>query len=632
MKDLISKSDDWDSLRAELRQNFRSVYREEPGFEQLGAWKSSIEHLASLFRPLTELHDLVVLEYRLPFSGERIDAVLLGAGHSGKPTAFIAEFKGWRSAKPHSTDFVLADIGKQVHPEYQLRNYIGKIIHSHSAADLFDVDGCVLMYNLGRADSRISFHCKHFYKGEEDRARQQLMATFAGPIDEATAGRFVNGQYLQSQKLFDAIRTHFDEIRNASNTLLAEKGYGLSIEQLSLVDEIIDTIRDRREGTYLIQGAPGSGKTLVALHLLLRGLSEGKQSVLTYRNNRLIASLRKATSEPSRDAHIDMPIKFYSTGRPGNPGLAEAGYRGQKFDLAIFDEAQRMTIENIDLALLRAKVTVFLYDESQILNADEEGTTYNFQERASSQGKVPIIRNLTGIYRVLGGRAYHDWVESLLSNPRSTEAPPIFGGYDFRVLQLPQDLFGILKAKRDGHDKPKVGLMAAFTETPGDPKDPRSTRNLRISNQLPTDLDVYSGFSESVYWLMDPKKDYVPFWVNGGSNRLDQCASIYGCQGFEVDYAGVIWGRDLVLRNGEWEVGNYCEDGKTGRPSLKQIMRRAKENSDSKDLALRLLKNRYRIFLTRGIKGTYVFCEDKETLQSLRNLTAIPAPVSQLRA
>lgn len=297
------------------------------------------------------------------------------------------------------------------------------------------------MYNLERPESRIAFHCNNFYKDEEDKARQLLTLSFAGPIDEETADRFVNGKYLQSKKLFDAIRTHFDEIRTASNNLLAERGYGLSIEQLSLVDEIINDLRDGKQATYIVQGAPGSGKTLVALHLLLRGLSEGKQNVLAYRNNRLIASLKKVTTEPSREAHIDIPIKFYSTGRPGNPGLAEPGYRGQNFDLAVFDEAQRMTLENIDLALLRGKITVFFYDESQILNAGEEGTTQNLLERAASQGKSPQVRELSGVYRVIGGLEYHEWVETLLSEPRSAETPPIrTSGYKFQVFDSPQGL------------------------------------------------------------------------------------------------------------------------------------------------------------------------------------------------
>lgn len=485
------------------------------------------------------------------------------------------------------------------------------------------------MYNLMRGNSGISLHCNHFYGGEEDGARQLLEDRFDGPLDETTADKFVNGQYTQSKKLFDAVNTYFDDILNASNTLLAEEGYGLSTEQLSLVDEIIEDVQKRRQVTYFIQGAPGSGKTLVAIHLLLRGLAERKQSILTYRNNRLIESLKEVTSEPSREAHIDVPIKFYSTGRPWNPGLAEPGYRGPKFDLAIFDEAQRMKIENIDLALLRGTVTVFLYDQSQILNADEEGTDHNFLERSASAGITAVTRRLEGVYRVQGGRAYHDWVESLLSRPSSIGSPPTSGAYDFRVLSSPQDLFAELRSRRE--ERERVALIAAFTETPGDQNGPKSVSNLRISSRLPSGLDVYSGLTEEVYWLMNPKTDYVPFWVKGGSDRLDRCASIYGCQGFEVDYSGVVWGRDFVVRNGEWEVGDHCEDGKTGRPPLKKIMALARRNPESRSLALGLLKNRYRIFLTRGIKGTYVFCEDAETARFLQNLMLAPAPLPQQR-
>lgn len=557
-------------------QNFRETYFEDPGIQQVGAWKGSLQYLARLFGPMTPLHDLALLEYRLPFSGERIDFVLLGRGPSGKPVAFIIELKGWRSAAPYCLDFVTADGERRVNPEYQLRNYIGKIVHSHSASELFDVDGGVMMYNLARQDSGINLHCRHFYRGEEDEARRLLQQIFDGPLEGAVASKFVNGQYTQSKKLFDAVRTYFDEMLNASNAFLAQEGYGLSTEQLSLVDEIMEAVREKRRATYLIQGAPGSGKTLVAIHLLLRGLAEGRRSVLTYRNSRLIASLKEVTSDPSKEAHIDVPIKFYSTGRPWNPGLAEPAYRGPNFDLAVFDEAQRMKMENIDLALVRGTVTVFLYDQGQILNADEEGTEGNFVERASSAGVDPELRKLEGVYRVQGGRAYHNWVESLLSAPRQGGAPSAMGPYDLRVLQTPQELFRALRSRRD--EKSRVALVAAFTETPGNLKEPKVENNLRVSQRLGTGLEVYSDIKEEVYWLMNPKTDYVPFWVKGGSDKLDRCASIYGCQGFETDYVGVIWGRDFVLRDGTWQVGDHCEDSKTGRPSLKKIMELSKRN------------------------------------------------------
>jgi DUF2075 family protein len=108
---------------------------------------------------------------------------------------------------------------------------------------------------------------------------------------------------------------------------------------------------------------------------------------------------------------------------------------------------------------------------------------------------------------------------------------------------------------------------------------------------------------------MDPGKDYVPFYLEGKSNDLNACASIYGAQGFELDYAGLFWGTDMVIRDGAWSIGNPddCYDRTQGARALSTLMR------EEPALALALLRNRYRILLTRGILGTIVYCEDPET-------------------
>ncbi|MDG6923876.1 MAG: DUF2075 domain-containing protein [Nitrososphaerota archaeon] len=602
----------------ELRENFHETYGEYPDPKQAMAWKSSLRYLGSVLREEESLKNLsILLEYKLPFSGERIDALLLGRGKS-KPLAFVFELKGWNHAKPFCEDFVDTDIGRQVHPEYQLKNYVGKLRFSHSASDIYDLDGAVLMYNMERAQSRISFHGKSYYKGEEAQLLDALRERLAGPLDARLANQFVGGTYMQSKKLFEAIREHFEEIRKASYEALAEKGYGLSNEQLDVVDQILADLESGNKVVYLVRGGPGSGKTLLAIHLLLSSLAKGKSSVLTYRNNRLLNSLRKVLDK--RKEGLDVPIKFYSTGKPFNPGIAEKKFEGF-FDLVIYDEAQRMSFDNISYAMQRGKVLVYFYDESQILNAEESGTTENFLEEIHAQRLNVEQRSLNGYYRVLGGRQYHDWVEKLLAEPNTVERIPPWGsGYDLKVFASIKEMVDALRSRRDEDPDSRVGLIASFTESPGDTKNPKSPKNLRIGNGLLSGLDVYRDFADSIYWLMDPKKDYVPFWVNGGSNRLKECASIYGAQGFEIDYAGIVWGRDFVYREGSWEIGNYCEDN-IARPSLKQILQRVKEGDlQSRELATRLLVNRYRIFLTRGIKGTYIFCEDKPTAEFLQQV------------
>jgi len=107
--------------------------------------------------------------------------------------------------------------------------------------------------------------------------------------------------------------------------------------------------------------------------------------------------------------------------------------------------------------------------------------------------------------------------------------------------------------------------------------------------------------------LMKPP-EYVNFWMRGGSSQLDRVASIYGAQGFESDYVGIIWGRDLVVRDGRWALGDpeVCFDRIDGLISKRGAHRWSDE-------AQTLVKNRYRIFLTRGILGTVVHFEDAET-------------------
>ena len=81
------------------------------------------------------------------------------------------------------------------------------------------------------------------------------------------------------------------------------------------------------------------------------------------------------------------------------------------------------------------------------------------------------------------------------------------------------------------------------------------------------------------------------------------------------DYVGVVWGRDFIIRDGTWTVGNadYCYDGIDGLVSRTFPRRWCKD-------ALELLRNRYRIFLTRGIEGTVLCIEDNETAEYFREL------------
>jgi len=168
----------------------------------------------------------------------------------------------------------------------------------------------------------------------------------------------------------EAIRDNFENLREGALKALCANGLGPSEEQHSLITEILDDFSKNQEVCYIVRGKPGSGKSYLAVFLLLRAIKDlplGKGvlkrqniAVLGYRNNRLINTLRQIFREASPG--LDAILKFYSTGR--ELGLAEGNPKYPHFKLVIYDEAQRMTKKQIEIAMQRGDITVFFYDDT----------------------------------------------------------------------------------------------------------------------------------------------------------------------------------------------------------------------------------------------------------------------------
>jgi DUF2075 family protein len=288
-------------------------------------------------------------------------------------------------------------------------------------------------------------------------------------------------------------------------------------------------------------------------------------------------------------------LKFNST--PWRGGVEDGN--SKIADVLVCDEGQRLGLKTPNV-FLRAAITACTYDDRQVLNLEEHGTKAELEKACLAAGIEPIHLELPTLHRCRGGEAYVRWVDELLLDPGAALSGPWkwISVYDFATASSTDHLRASLRRHRDAGDS--VGLLASFTRGSGRdrPKNDRDLGKIRVPEAKPP-----------IAWLMDPQREYVPFWVRGESSKLEKCASIYGCQGFELDRTGVIWGEDLVIRNDRWQLGDpeTCWDSAPGSKPLADVMRDQPAN------ALELLRNRYRIFLTRGVLGTYIYFEDEET-------------------
>jgi hypothetical protein len=604
------------SLRGEItprvEEGFQKAYGQTPNPQEVEAWRGSLPGTIAALSYSLNPGVQIVLEYRLPFNGQRADLVLVGR-KGGDPVAHVVELKHWEESRVHPVldHFVLTRGAPASHPSYQAANYAGKLRYFHSVVQNWEVGASAFVLDRsadlhsGLKDAKyvdLWTTAPVFLPGEDSFFAEHVARQIQGAPQSSDVSDFLNGTYSQSIRLLDGISAHQQEIEKRAISALAVAGWGLSDDQLHVYDNIMSAAINRNPLIFLLSGGPGSGKTLLAIHLLLGLASSGRKVILAVRNNRLNAALRKVID--FRPFGASGTVKFFSA--PQRTGVEDGS--DKIADVLVCDEAQRLALET-DNVFRRAPITVILYDEGQILNIEEAGTTRGLMDSSKRIG-VPVSQlHLPTLHRCRGGQAYVRWVDTLLGSPGAISSAPEYwkNEYALDVVSSPRALPERLRAMQESGKK--VALLAAFTRSSGSdkPRNPDDLGRVRVPELNP-----------SVIWLMDPRKDYVPFWVDCRSNDLTHCSSIYGCQGFETDYAGLVWGDDLVIRDGRWQVGNpdNCYDTAPGATKLSRVMR------TDPATAMRLLQNRYRILLTRGIFGTFVYCEDPETGEFLRSLVA----------
>lgn len=162
--------------------------------------------------------------------------------------------------------------------------------------------------------------------------------------------------------------------------------------------------------------------------------------------------------------------------------------------------------------------------------------------------------------------------------------------FEFRIADCVQELEAWIRGRHEAESKAR--LTAGFCWPWSDPNadgtlvpDVVVGDWVRPWNAKPESARLAGGIPKSHYWSTDP----------GG---IDQVGCIYTAQGFEFDYVGVIFGEDLRYdpRSGSWI-------GDKSKSYDRAVVRGAQTESDF----VALLKNTYRVLLTRGMRGCYVY-------------------------
>ena len=117
--------------------------------------------------------------------------------------------------------------------------------------------------------------------------------------------------------------------------------------------------------------------------------------------------------------------------------------------------------------------------------------------------------------------------------------------------------------------------------------------------ELPNNFKAKWNLEKDDYWAVNP-------------NSFEEIGCIHTCQGMEFDYVGVFIGKDIYYEDGHIKTNRNAisKDDKTSGIRLK---------STSDEEADKLIRRTYKVLLTRGLKGCFIYCEDEPLNKYLKS-------------
>lgn len=591
-----------------LRDSFLSYFRYQPPPSEVHSWRNSLRAM-SLTIQYAELRDVgVMLEYQLPLTSRRLDCMLLGQDAAAHDQAVVVELKQWEScSEADGANELITWLGgderEVLHPSVQVGQYHMHLRDTHTAfyegETPVGLSSCAYLHNYPYDAGDPLFASKFadaveefpvFTADDVDRLSGYLVRRVGQGGGHEVLPRVERSRYRPSKTLME----------HAGKVLKGLPEYHLLDEQLVVYDKVFALAKagfaDRKKHVLVIRGGPGTGKSVIAVNVLADLLLEGYNAQHATGSKAFTETMKKVVG-----TRASVQFKWFNS---------YPRARLNEVDVLVCDEAHRLRtsssswytprqertgLSQVEELVRAAKVTVFFLDDLQAVRPGEIGSASYIRSAAEEMGCVTHEYELEAQFRCNGSESFVGWVENTLGISRT---PNVIWDrqeeFDFRILPSAEALEAAIREKAgEGHS---ARLTAGFCWPWSDPRpdgtlveDVVAGSFRRPWNASPNAKRLARGIPRASVWAHDP-------------NGIDQVGCVYTAQGFEFDYVGVIFGRDLT----------YDMDLQRWLAHRERSCDRAVKRAPPEEF-LYLIRNTYRVLLTRGMKGCFVFFEDKDT-------------------
>ncbi|MBE5091492.1 DUF2075 domain-containing protein [Bacillus thuringiensis] len=592
--------------------------KEEFSEQEVDTWGISVQKLVQRLNEGDLGEISIVLEYFIPGNLLRLDAVLIGYNSPSQLHVMIVELKEWGqiigSPDPHHVDIGVSRQPIRQHPAAQLNHYVTSLRCYHSELQKKNsIQLSTMSYLPNLTEKNRLFEPPHtiyeanylrccFGKDEEKKLCSFLKESFVNkPVAKQDNELFTNGIYSMSEASLAGI----------SKALQGERFVALLDEQRDVKIKAMELIKlafqNNHKLVLVIQGNAGTGKTILGLELIRQYI---KRYPLTYFGTipqtlrTVIDGLNKdhamehGLDEPAKLPTVNAILKLRNTGH-----------------IVVIDESHRLTdVQDVMSNLCsRFQIIVLLQDDNQRIKITEQGTVDNIRR---ALGYTPEILSLQTQQRAKNSGTFTQNVDEFLTGGLSKSVD--LKKYDLQVFDSLHDIDTVLK------DKMTQGYSAKWLAP-----------FCWDWKKKIDDIRICDGQTQFVKAWNPTLATQYEWYKQTAVNHLDQVGCIYTAQGLEFDYVGLIFWDDLYYDSTSklWKVtlkDNYDNSfineiarayGGTFNKYNRTVIYNGQqyqidnfiENVNATNVVSELVMNIYRVLLSRGKKGLYIWFKDVKT-------------------
>ena len=281
---------------------------------------------------------------------------------------------------------------------------------------------------------------------------------------ERGMGESIFDQFIQS-----SISISKKVLENATKIIQNESKFTLIGNQIVAKNMIIDKVSksNLEKSVIIIKGGPGTGKTLIGLHLLAKFAKDGKSIFFASKSKSLIEGIKfnlpKGNTSKILFTNLNSFIPSRIKENDNDILLVDESHRiGEKSNYQFTKLNDKTDMPVVEQLIRSSKVSIFFIDDKQVIRSQEIGSTNLIEDTAKKLNcKIEKVE-LFSQFRCSGSNNYLNWIESILGH---LDKKIIFDqkndNFDFRIIDSPKKLYEIIQGKNFEKGK-NARLCAGF--------------------------------------------------------------------------------------------------------------------------------------------------------------------------